>query len=119
MFQKKGVITLKRGDLSEDDVLSMALEAGAEDLQAEEDSFEVTAAPEDFDEVKKTLVERNIKIENAEITMHPKSTVQVDEKNAETLLKLMDALEDQEDVQNLYSNFDIDTRILESMENQD
>lgn len=116
MFEKKGVITVKPSGKSEDDLLAVALEAGAEDLRNQGDTYEITTSPADFENVKRMLLSHNVEIERAELTMYPKSTVKVDGKNAETLLKLMDALEEQEDVQNLYSNFDIDDTILEEIE---
>jgi len=116
MFEKKGVITVKPSGKTEDDLLAVALEAGAEDLKNQGDSYEITTSPADFENLKRALLAHNIEIERAELTMYPKSTVRVEGKNAETLLKLMDALEEQEDVQNLYSNFDIDDKILEEIE---
>lgn len=116
MFEKKGVITVRPSGKSEDDLLAVALEAGAEDLRNQGDTYEITTSPADFENVKRMLLSHNVEIERAELTMYPKSTVKVDGKNAETLLKLMDALEEQEDVQNLYSNFDIDDKILEEIE---
>ncbi len=118
MFEKKGVITVKRSGKSEDDLLAINRNAGADDLRDQGDTYEIITAPADFENVKRALQQHNVEIERAELTMYPKSTVKVEGKNAETLLKLMDALEEQEDVQNLYSNFDIDDRVLEELEQQ-
>ncbi|MCR4438848.1 MAG: YebC/PmpR family DNA-binding transcriptional regulator [bacterium] len=116
MFEKKGVITVKPSGKSEDDLLAIALEAGAEDLRNQGETYEITTSPAEFENVKRALLAKNLEIERAELTMYPKRTVKVEGKNAETLLKLMDALEEQEDVQNLYSNFDIDDKVLEELE---
>ncbi|MBC7188523.1 MAG: YebC/PmpR family DNA-binding transcriptional regulator [Calditrichaeota bacterium] len=116
MFEKKGVITVKPSGKSEDDLLAIALEAGAEDLRNQGGTYEITTSPAEFENVKRALLAKDLEIERAELTMYPKSTVKVEGKNAETLLKLMDALEEQEDVQNLYSNFDIDDKVLEELE---
>jgi len=114
MFEKKGVVTIKAGNYTEDDILLIAMEAGADDLNSEDESYEITSEPGELENIKTALEKNNIDIENAEITMYPKSTVTVDGTNAESLLKLMDALEEQEDIQNLYSNFDIDQKIIDA-----
>ncbi len=115
MFSKKGVIHVPTTSTTEDDVMMATLDAGAEDIQVEGDVFVVKTEPAKVEEVKKALEDNGISVENAEITMEPSSTVQVEGKNAETLLKLMDALEDQDDIQAVYSNFDIDDSVIEAM----
>jgi len=116
MFEKKGLIAATAAELSEDDVLLIALDAGAEDVKVVDAQYEIITTPDEFEPVKKAIVENGLIIDSAEITMNPKNSTKVDDKNAETLLKLMDALEDQEDVQNIYSNFDIDEEILNTLE---
>ena len=114
-IRKKGVITINADQISEDDLMLLALESGAEDIRVEDDSYEIVTTPADYAKVKQALTDKGIKIEAAEITMHPKNTVRVEGKDAEQLLKLVDALEDHDDIKNVYSNFDIDVAVLEQM----
>jgi len=116
IFEKKGIIQVDANKISEEDLLELVLESGADDIRQEDDVFEIVTQPNSFANVKSVLKDNNIEIDSAEITMHPKNTVKVAEKEAEKLLKLMDALEDHEDVNNIYSNFDIDTEILKKIE---
>ncbi len=115
LFENKGVITVKTDKISEDELLELIMEAGADDMHQEEDVFEIVAQPMAFEKVKKALAEKKIEPESAELTKHPKTTVKVDEKDANTLLKLLDVLEDHDDVGEVFSNFDIDSRILEKL----
>jgi len=92
-----------------------AIDAGAEDIKSDEELIEVLTAPEDLDSTKQALTDAGIEIESAQITMYPKNTVKIEGKQAEQLLKLMDALEEHEDVQNIYSNFDIDVKLMEEV----
>ncbi|HDN97935.1 MAG: YebC/PmpR family DNA-binding transcriptional regulator [Candidatus Omnitrophota bacterium] len=115
MFDRKGLITVKKDAVDEDTLLGIILEAGAEDLKTESDRYEIITKPENFENVKKILKEKNIPIENSSLTLLPKNTVRVEGKEAEQLLKLLDSLEECEDVQAVYSNFDIPDEILESM----
>lgn len=109
MFDKKGLIVVEKKDtLQEDDLLMAALEAGAEDMKAEEDSYEIYTASQDLDSVKESLLGQGIAVADAEITMIPQTTVSLAGKEAEQMIKLMDALEDHDDVQDVYANFDID-----------
>lgn len=110
MFVRKGFILVKKEDakLEEDDLLMLALEAGAEDVKAEEDSYTITCPPEDFEEVKGNLQEQGLVISIAEVTRLPQNTVAVDDPDmASRVIKLMESLEDLDDVQNVYANFDI------------
>ncbi len=116
IFEKKGVITIKGEGLSEDDVMLAVLDAGAEDIKSDGENFEVLTAPEDFEAVKQAVEEAGFPIESAEVTMYPKSTVKLEGKHAEQMLKLMDALDEHDDVQNVYSNFDIDVSVMEQFE---
>jgi len=112
MFHKKGVIQVPRANYSEDDLLEIILDAGADDLKTEDDLFTITTRPESFETVKHSLESKGIKIEQAELQMVPENTVRVEGKDAEQLLKLMEMLEDHDDVQHVYSNFDIDDKVL-------
>ncbi|HEX9972951.1 MAG TPA: YebC/PmpR family DNA-binding transcriptional regulator [bacterium] len=114
-FEKKGLITVNANEISEDELLELVLEAGADDMRKEDDIFEIFSETTSFEGVKKALADRKIAIESSELTMHPKNTIKVSEKEAEQLLKLMDSLEDLDDVNNVYSNFDIDKEILEKL----
>lgn len=107
MFHKKGLISLNKKMVSEDKLMEIALDAGAEDVRSEETTFDVLAAPEDFEKVKSAVKEAGMEIELAEISMVPISTVKLEGKNAEQMLRLMEALEDNDDVQKVYANFDI------------
>lgn len=107
MFRRRGYISLDRRVGDEDTVLGVALEAGAEDFQSDEESYEVITAPEDLERVKAALEEKGLRAEVAEVTMIPQSTVRVAGKEAEQVLRLMDALSDHDDVQRVFSNFDM------------
>jgi len=117
MFEKKGVINLPQGDLKEDEVMDIVLEAGADDLKAEDTYFEITTAPDVFYNVKKSLEDKNFPVESADLQMVPKDTVKLEGKDAEQCLKLMEALEEHDDVQNISSNFDIDESVISSLSN--
>ncbi len=117
MFSKKGSIILDKKTMPEEELMELALDAGAEDVKDQEDQFEVITAPEEFLNVKSVFDEKSIAYELAEVTMAPQTTVAIeDAKTAQQLLKLMDALEDCDDVQNVYANFDIPDQIMESLE---
>lgn len=108
MFEQKGVIVIDKGSLSEDDVLTLAIEAGAEDVKTEDDSYEIYTAVADLDSVRKQVEEApGVTIVSAEIDRIPTTSVAVEGDDAETLLRLLDALEEHDDVTKVYSNFDI------------
>ncbi|HBT96196.1 MAG TPA: YebC/PmpR family DNA-binding transcriptional regulator [Desulfobulbaceae bacterium] len=114
MFEQKGQIQLEKKDLSEEKLMDLALEAGADDVAEEEESFQVLTAPEAFDAVRESLEQAGLAIVEASVAMIPKTTVEVTEENiARSLMKLMDSLEDHDDVQNVYANFDIDDALVE------
>lgn len=115
MFERKGLITVKKDMVDEDTLLGIILDAGAEDLKTESDRYEIITSPENFENVKKSLEEKNIEIDSGSVTLLPKNTVRVEGKDAEQLLKLLDSLEECEDVQAVYSNFDIPDEILETI----
>ena len=108
MFEKKGQIIVNGAGIDEDSAMEAALEAGAEDLRREEEVYIVTTLPNDLHAVRSALEAKKLKIEDAEIAMLPKNTVKVEGKDAETVLKLIEALEDLDDVQTVWANFDID-----------
>lgn len=96
--------------------MSTALDAGAEDIKDFEDIYEVLTPPENFDVVREALLAAGYKLESADLTKYPKNLVKIEGKQAIQLLKLMDALDEHEDTQNIYSNFDIDLKVIENME---
>ena len=109
MFKKKAVFVVERETFDdEDELMNLVLEAGAEDFEAMDDAFEITAAPEDFEAVANALEEKGIETASAEVTMVPDNTVHLEGKDAEKMLALVDALEENDDVQNVYANYEID-----------
>lgn len=116
MFDKKGLILVDKTTVEEEALMDTALEAGAEDVVEEESEFQVLTAPEDFDEVRNALEEAGVGFLDASVSMIPQTTVEVvDEKIARSLMKLMESLEDHDDVQNVYANFDIDDALMEQL----
>ena len=115
MFEKKGLFVFEKGETDEETLMEAVLDVGAEDIRDEESTLEVITSPEDFEAVKKALDERNMRYLVAEITMVPKNTVKLKDKQAEQMLRLMDGLEDSDDVQKVYSNFDIADKTLEQI----
>ncbi len=116
MFSKKGVIIVPASATNEDDLMMASLDAGAEDIALEDDVFRLTTEMAKLEAVKKALEGAKIPYDSAEITMEPANTIKVEGKAAESVLKLIDALEEHEDIQNVYANFDIDAETLEAME---
>jgi len=117
IFEKKGYILVSKAKTSEDTVMTVALDAGAEDMKndPEEENFEIITAPEDFAAVKGAVEKAGLPVESAEVTMLPKTYVVLDEKTAEQMVRLIDALEDNDDVQNVYANFDIPDDVAEKI----
>lgn len=117
LFEKKGLITVKKDAVSEDDLMGLVLDAGAEDMKSDKaDVYEVTTSPETFEKVKKALEDKKIAADGAEVTMIPKTTVPLDQKKAESVLKLYDALDEHDDVLNVYANFEISDEIMAKLE---
>ena len=112
MFDRKGFLTVDVTQIEEDDLLEIVLEAGGDDLKVEDDVYEIYTAPEVFEDVRSVLEERGITPGMAEITMMPQNTVEVDGKQAEQILRFMDALEDNDDVSKAYANFDISEEVM-------
>lgn len=114
MFTKHGVLTFDK-DVGEDKLMEVALDAGAEDIKDEEDMFTVVTAPSFFEAVKEACDKNGIAYIEANLSMVPQNTIKLDRSGAEKMLKLMDSLDDHDDVQNTYANFDIDSKIMEEM----
>ncbi len=112
MFQKKGSIEVPKSAIGEDDLLNIILEAGADDMRAEDEYYDITTSSEAFEPVKKAIEDKGLKMNNASVQLLPQNTVRVEGKEAEQVLKLMEALEEHDDVQNVYANFDIDDSVL-------
>ncbi len=115
MFDKKGSILVNKKDIDEDALMELALEAGADDVREEEHEFEVITSPSAFEAVRAAVERRGLKPLSAAIGMVPQNTVQLDAGKAEQMLKLMEKLEDNDDVQNVYANFDIPDDIMEKL----
>ena len=115
MFDLKGRITIDKTAVGEDTLIEAVLEAGAEDYVDDGDAWSVRTDPDSIDTVKEALVGAGIEIAEAEVTRIPKTMKKLEGKPAETMLKLMNALEDHDDVQNVYANFDIDDSVLDGL----
>lgn len=116
MFNKKGLVTVKTDAIEEDDLMDLALSSGADDMETAGDVYEITCAPDAYDELKSALEEKDVPIDVAEISMVPDNTIEVsDVDKARQILALMDDFEDHDDVQNVYANFDIPDEVLEKI----
>ncbi len=116
-FERKGVFMVRKEDADEEELLEIALDAVAEDLTVDELFFQITCAPHDFDRVRSCLAGKNVPIESGELSMVPKNEVKVeDPETAKKVLALVEDLEDNDDVQNVYSNFDIPDEVLKQIE---
>ena len=116
LFERKGLVLVAADSVDEDELMLVAADGGAEDVVLDGSTFQVTSAPEDLASVRAALAEAGIAYDSAELTMVPKTTVAVEnEAAARKLLRLMDALEENEDVQDVYANFDIPEGILEAV----
>ncbi len=114
MFSKHGILTFDKS-VGEEKLMEVALEAGAEDIKDEEDMFTVITDPSSFNAVKKACDDNGLKALEAEITMIPQNTVRLEGSDAEKMLKLMEAIEDHDDVQKVSANFDIDSKLMEEL----
>ena len=109
MFKKKAVFVVEKETFDDEDALmEIVMDAGAEDFDSDEETFEITAAPEDFDAIEKVLAEKGIETASAEITQVPDTTVKLSGADAEKMQKLLDALDENDDVQNVYGNYEFD-----------
>ena len=113
MFDKKGLITVDKGQIDEDRLIALVLDGGAEDVREEDDLFEIVTPPQDFEKVRELLQRGNVAMVTAQVSMMPKSTVTLDKKFAEQALNLTSDLEDHDDVQSVAANYDIPDEIIE------
>jgi YebC/PmpR family DNA-binding regulatory protein len=112
MFQKKGLIVVDKGKVDEDELFTIALEAGAEDVRPADAMYEVITSVEDFEPVKQGITTKGIEPSSSEVSLLPQTTVRLEGSQARQLLKLMDELEEHDDVQNVYANFDIPDEVM-------
>lgn len=115
-FERQGLITIPQNAIDEDTLLSIVLDAGALDMSTSLDQYEIITTPEDLNKVKSVLSEKNIEISSAEIVMYPKNNVKVELDTARQLLKLIEAIEDHDDVQNLWTNSDMSLEVMKALE---
>lgn len=115
MFEKKGLIVIDKSNANEDRLIEVALDAGALDVKDTDKDFELVVSPPNFEEVKKALEDAGFKFNYAEVTLVPQSTIRLTGKEAEQMLKLMEGLEDSDDVQKVYANFDITDEEMERL----
>ena len=112
LFERKGVILVPKDNVDEDELMELALEAGAEDIEPMENDYRVVTAPEDFAAVRETLDAAGVPYENAMVTMQPQNSVEPDAATAKQVLRLIDALEENDDVQEVHANFDISEEVM-------
>ena len=115
MFDKKGLIVFDKAKATEDQLMEVALDAGAEDVNDAENLWEVITTAADFEKVKKAFDDRKMVYESAQLSMIPQTTVKLEGKDAEHMLKLMEQLEESDDVQHVYANFDISLQEMEKL----
>ncbi|MCI0473693.1 MAG: YebC/PmpR family DNA-binding transcriptional regulator, partial [Ignavibacteria bacterium] len=106
MFERKGAISIEKGKHTEDEIMEIILDAGADDLKTEEETFEVITAIENLEKVRKALEEKNYKIESAGMQYIPKDLVALDESKSADVIKFLEIVEEHDDVQNIFSNAD-------------
>lgn len=114
-FENKGIIEVPVSACSEDDIMNYALEAGAEDVVVDGDVYSITTSPADFENVKKMIEDNNIQIDFAELSMKPKTTIDVEGEAAKKLIAMVEALEDLDDVQEVYGNYKIDDSVFDEL----
>jgi transcriptional/translational regulatory protein YebC/TACO1 len=115
MFARKGFIALNANQIDEDTLLEIVLEAGGDDIRTESDVYEIVTVPEVFEEVRSVLEQKGLALDVAEVTMMPQNTVPVEGKQAEQVLRLMEALDDQDDVRKAHANFDISEEVMAAL----
>jgi YebC/PmpR family DNA-binding regulatory protein len=118
MFDRKGILEVDPKGVDPDEIGLAAIDAGADDVQVEDGSIEITAPPQDLEKVRNAVDALGVGIENAEITMHPKQTVPVEEDKVASVLRLLEHLEEDDDVQQVYANFDVPADVLERVSAQ-
>ncbi|MDO8662564.1 MAG: YebC/PmpR family DNA-binding transcriptional regulator [Candidatus Omnitrophota bacterium] len=115
MFTMKGYFLIEKSQAKEDELMNIVLDAGAEDMKADEKNFEVFTSPQNFEKVKQAIEAKGIKPQDAEITMVPSSTIKLTGNDAKQLLSLIDSLEEHDDVQHVYANFDIPDELMDQL----
>jgi YebC/PmpR family DNA-binding regulatory protein len=115
LFNPKGLVVVSKEKTTEDAVMEAAIEAGAEDVKVEDETYDVYTAQEDFAQVREALEAAGFKIVTAEQTMIPSSTVRVDGQAAQQMIRMMEQLEDHDDVQNVFANFDIEESVMAAL----
>jgi YebC/PmpR family DNA-binding regulatory protein len=115
MFSKKGLMVFQKDQVEEEKLFELALEAGADDIKEYETEFEVITEPSSFEEVKTAIDNAGLRYTMAEITMIPNTTIKINDKHAQQMLTLMENLEDNEDVNQVYANFDIPDEVMEAL----
>ena len=115
VFERRGQILVDAARYAEDDVMTAAIEGGADDVVTDGDQFQILTQPADLAAVRDAIAAAGIEYESAELTMVPKTTVKLEENDARKTMKIMDALEDSDDVQEVYANFDIPDDVLEAI----
>ncbi|HZX48932.1 MAG TPA: YebC/PmpR family DNA-binding transcriptional regulator [Nitrospirota bacterium] len=115
MFDKKGYIVVEGGKVDEEKLMNIIVEAGAEDMRRDGDNFEVITTPGDLEKVKKMIEDERIAVALSEVTMLPRTYMELDDKSAMQVLRLIEALEDNDDVQNVYSNINVRDEVLENI----
>lgn len=115
IFSKKGYLLIEKSQIKEEELMDLALEAGAEDFKSDEKNYEITTSVQDFEKVKQAIQNKGINFQDAEITMVPSSSIKLAGNEAKQLLSLIESLEEHDDVQQVYANFDIPDEIMEQM----
>ncbi|MBI4608598.1 MAG: YebC/PmpR family DNA-binding transcriptional regulator [Candidatus Rokubacteria bacterium] len=115
MFERKGLIQVDAGRIGEDDLLTIALEVGAADMRRVEKAYEIATHPDEIEKVRQALEQRGVPVLEAEVTLVPLSTVRVEGKDAQQVLRLMETLEEDDDVQAVYANYDIPDEVMEAI----
>ena len=115
MFEKRGLVVFEKNSVEEEKLLDLALEAGAEDIKESETQFEVLTDPADFESIKKVFDDEGLSYSLAEISMIPQNTVKLEGRDAERVLSLLEALEENDDVSQVYANFDIPDEVMEAL----
>lgn len=119
MFTKKGYFLIDKAQAQEDELMTIVLDAGAEDFKSDDKNYEITTSAQDFEKVKQAIEAKGIKPQDAEVTMIPSSTIKVAGGEAKQVLGLVEALEEHDDVQQVYANFDIPDEILEQVNSEE
>jgi len=115
MFQQKGVITVNSGEIEEDELMALVLDAGCDDLHVEGGKYEIDCEIKDYNNIKKVLQDEGIKIEFAEISWIPSTLIELDEAKGKKVISLMEKLENHDDVQNVYANFSLPEGFLSEL----